>query len=187
MLHTTYEAPKRGFWSQIQRIKHKKRNFGVRYDVSSAKKGILELDTTYQAPKRGFRGQIQRIKHKKEDFSYFRVARKDQMEIFRASAWRRKTKWRIFVLPRGAERPNGVFSCFRATRKDQMENFYASAWRGKTQKRIFMLPRGAERPKKRVQVLQRGAERPKRDLSCFRVARKDQKEVLGVTAWRGKA
>ena len=77
------------------------------------------------------------------------------------------------MLPRGAERPNGVFSCFRAARKDQIENFYASAWRRKTKWRIFMLPRGAERPK--------------RDLSCFRVAQKDQKEVLGVTAWRGKA
>ena len=82
----------------------------------------------------------------KRDFSCFRVAQKDQMEDFRASAWRRKTKWRIFMLPRGAERPNGVFSCFCVARKDQMEDF-----------------------------------------SCFRVTRKDQKEVLGVTAWRGKA
>ena len=37
-LDTTYQAPKRGFGSWIQRIKHKK--------------GILELDTTYQAQKR---------------------------------------------------------------------------------------------------------------------------------------
>ena len=36
-------------------------------------------------------------------------------------------------------------------------------------------------------MLPRGAERPKRDFLCFRVARKDQKENLGVTAWRGKA
>jgi len=35
-------------------------------------------------------------------------------------------------------------------------------------------------------VLPRDAERPKRKFSCFRVARKDQKENLGVTAWRGK-
>ena len=27
MLHTTYQAQKRGFWSWIQRIKHKKRGF----------------------------------------------------------------------------------------------------------------------------------------------------------------
>ena len=38
MLHTTYQA--------------QKRNFGVRYNVSSTKKRILELDTTYQALKR---------------------------------------------------------------------------------------------------------------------------------------
>ena len=95
MLHTTYETLKKEFWSWIQRIKHKKEEFGVRYDVSSTKKGILELDTTYQAQKRGF--------------SYFRVARKGQKEIFHASAWRRKTKKRIFMLPRGAERPKKRF------------------------------------------------------------------------------
>jgi len=77
----------------------------------------LELDTTYQALKR--------------DFSYFRVARKDQMEDFHASAWRRKAKWRIFILPRGAERPNGDFSCFRVARKDQKEVLGVTAWRGK--------------------------------------------------------
>ena len=80
---------------------------------------------------------------------------------------------RIFILPRGAERPNGGFSCFRVAQKGQKEIFHASAWRGKTKWRIFVLPRGAERPNG--------------DFSCFRVARKDQKEVLGVTAWRGKA
>ena len=41
----------------------------------------------------------------KRDFSCFRVAQKDQKENFRASAWRGKTKKRIFMLPRGAERP----------------------------------------------------------------------------------
>ena len=35
-------------------------------------------------------------------------------------------------------------------------------------------------------MLPRGAERPKREFSCFRAAQKDQKEVLGVTARRGK-
>jgi len=55
----------------IQRIKHKKVKFGVRYDVSSIKKRILELDTMYQAPN--------------EDFSYFCAARKGQKENFRAS------------------------------------------------------------------------------------------------------
>jgi len=35
-------------------MKHQKENFGIRYNVSSAKKRILELDTTYQAQKRGF-------------------------------------------------------------------------------------------------------------------------------------
>ena len=69
-------------------------------------------------------------------FSCFRVARKDQMENFRASAWRGKTKWRIFVLPRGAERPNGEFSCFRVVQKDQKEIFRASARRRKTKKRF---------------------------------------------------
>ena len=33
----------------------------------------------------------------------------------------------------------------------------------------------------------RGAERPKREFSCFRVARKDQKEIFHASAWRGKA
>ena len=64
-------------------------------------------------------------------FSCFRVAQKGQMEFFHASAWRGKTKWRIFVLPRGAERPNGDFSCFRAARKDQKEILGVTAWRGK--------------------------------------------------------
>ena len=36
-------------------------------------------------------------------------------------------------------------------------------------------------------MLPRGAERPKRDFSCFRVARKDQKEDFHASAWRGKA
>ena len=45
----------------------------------------------------------------KRGFSYFRVARKDQKEDFRASAWRGKTKKRIFMLPRGAERPKKRF------------------------------------------------------------------------------
>ena len=72
----------------------------------------------------------------KRGFSSFRATRKGQKEIFHASAWRGKTKWRIFMLPRGAERPNGGFSCFRVARKDQMEDFHASAWRGKTKKRF---------------------------------------------------
>ena len=67
----------------------------------------------------------------KRDFSCFRVAQKDQMEDFRASAWRRKTKWRIFMLPRGAERPKRGFSYFRVARKDQKEIFHASARHGK--------------------------------------------------------
>ena len=70
----------------------------------------------------------------KREFSCFRVARKGQKENFRASAWRGKTKKRIFKLPRGAERPKREFSCFRVARKDQKENFHASAWRGKTKK-----------------------------------------------------
>ena len=49
-----------------------------------------------------------------------------------------------------------------------------------------MLPRDAERPKRRFFKLPRGAERPKRDFSCFRVARKDQKENFHASAWRGK-
>ena len=65
------------------------------------------------------------------EFSCFRVARKDQMEIFRASAWRRKTKWRIFMLPRDAERLKRDFSCFRVARKDQKEVLGVTAWRGK--------------------------------------------------------
>ena len=69
-------------------------------------------------------------------FSCFRVAQKDQMEFFHASAWRGKTKKRFFMLPRGAERPNGGFSCFRVAQKDQMEIFHASAWRRKTKKRF---------------------------------------------------
>ena len=72
----------------------------------------------------------------KRGFSCFRVAQKDQKEDFHASAWRRKTKWRIFVLPRGAERPNGEFSYFRVAQKDQMEIFRASAWRGKAKKKF---------------------------------------------------
>lgn len=39
------------------------------------------------------------------EFSCFRVAQKDQKEDFHASARRRKTKKRFFMLPRGAERP----------------------------------------------------------------------------------
>ena len=85
-------------------------------------------------------------KRPKREFSCFRVARKGQKENFHASAWRRKTKWRIFVLLRGAERPKREFSCFRvarkdqkrgfrcysAARKDQMEVLGVTAWRGKT-------------------------------------------------------
>ena len=67
----------------------------------------------------------------KREFSCFRVAQKDQKEIFHASAWCGKAKWRIFILPRGAERPNGEFSCFRVAQKDQMEVLGVTAWRGK--------------------------------------------------------
>ena len=35
-------------------------------------------------------------------------------------------------------------------------------------------------------MLPRDAERPKRDFSCFRVARKDQMEFFYASAWRGK-
>ena len=63
----------------------------------------------------------------KREFSCFRVAQKDQKEIFHASAWRGKTKKRIFMLPRDAERPKREFSCFRVARKDQKEDFHASA------------------------------------------------------------
>ena len=52
------------------------------------------------------------------EFSCFRAARKGQKEDFHASAWRRKTKKRIFVLPRGAERPKRGFRCYSAARKD---------------------------------------------------------------------
>lgn len=45
----------------------------------------------------------------KRDFSCFRVAQKGQMEIFHTSAWRGKTKWSFFMLPRGAERPKKRF------------------------------------------------------------------------------
>ena len=68
----------------------------------------------------------------KREFSSFRVARKGQIENFQASAWRGKTKWRIFMLLRGAERPKKDFSCFRATRKGQKEILGVTAWRGKT-------------------------------------------------------
>ena len=72
----------------------------------------------------------------KRDFSCFRVAQKDQKENFRASAWRGKTKKRIFMLPRDAERPKREFSCFRVTRKDQKENLGVTARRGKTKWRF---------------------------------------------------
>ena len=159
-----YQAQKRGIWGQIRRIKHKKEDFGVRYNVSSAKKRILELDTTYQALKK--------------EFSCFRVAQKGQMEVFHASAWRGKTKWRIFVLPRGAERPNGEFSCFRVARKDQKEVFHASARRGKTKKEGLGVTARRRKTKKRFQVLQRGAERPKRDFRCYSAARKDLNKLV---------
>jgi len=40
-------------------------------------------------------------------FSYFRAARKDQMEKKRASERLRKTKWRKNMLLSDSERPNG--------------------------------------------------------------------------------
>ena len=71
-------------------------------------------------------------KRPKRDFSCFRVARKGQKENFHTSAWRGKTKKKIFMLLRGAERPNGDFSCFRVARKDQIEVLGVTARRGKT-------------------------------------------------------
>ncbi|MFC2653985.1 MAG: hypothetical protein ACFN0J_04610, partial [Segatella salivae] len=53
-------------------------------------------------------------------------------------------------------------------------------------KGILELDTTYQAPKKRIFMLPRGAKRPKRGFSCFCVARKDQKEILGVTAWRGK-
>ena len=80
------------------------------------------------------------------EFSCFRVAQKDQKEIFHASAWRGKTKWRIFMLPRGAERPKRGFSCFRVARKDQKRGFrcYSVAQKGLNKLviccRVYSLP-----------------------------------------------
>ena len=90
------------------------------------------------------------------------------------------------MLPRDAERPKRDFSCFRVAQKGQKENFRASAWRGKTKKRIFMLLRGAERPKKDFSCFRVTRKGQKEDFRCYSAARKDQKEVLGVTARRGK-
>ena len=70
-------------------------------------------------------------------FSCFRVAQKDQKEDFHASAWRRKTKKRIFKLPRGAERPKREFSCFRVARKSQKENFRCYSVARKDQKEVL--------------------------------------------------
>ena len=44
------------------------------------------------------------------EFSSFRVARKDQMEIFHASARHGKTKWRFFMLPT-FRRCSGLIQC----------------------------------------------------------------------------
>ena len=68
----------------------------------------------------------------KRDFSCFRVAQKDQMEDFHASARRGKAKKRFFMLLRGAERPKREFSYFRVARKDQKEILGVTARRGKT-------------------------------------------------------
>jgi len=52
----------------------------------------LGLDTTYQALKRGFFMLPRGAERPKREFSCFRVARKDQKEVFHASARRGKTK-----------------------------------------------------------------------------------------------
>ena len=68
----------------------------------------------------------------KREFRCYSVARKGQKEIFHASAWRGKTKKRIFVLLRGAERPKRDFRCYSAARKGQKEVLGVTARRGKT-------------------------------------------------------
>ena len=90
------------------------------------------------------------------------------------------------MLPRGAERPKREFSCFRVTRKDQKEDFHVSAWRAKAKKKIFMLLRGAERPKKDFSSFRVARKGQKENFRCYSATRKGQKEVLGVTARRGK-
>ena len=82
----------------------------------------------------------------KRGFSYFRATRKDQKEVFHASAWRGKTKKRFFMLLRGAERPKREFSCFRVARKDQKRGFrcYSVARKGLNKLisccRVYSLP-----------------------------------------------
>ena len=85
----------------------------------------------------------------KRDFSCFRVAQKGQKENFRASAWRGKTKKRIFMLPRGAERPKRGFSCFRAARKDQKRGFRCYSAAQKDQKEVLGVTARRGKTKKR--------------------------------------
>ena len=85
----------------------------------------------------------------KREFSYFRVARKDQMKKFHASAWRGKAKKRIFMLPRGAERPKRGFSCFRAARKDQKRGFRCYSAAQKDQKEVLGVTARRGKTKKR--------------------------------------
>jgi len=85
----------------------------------------------------------------KREFSCFRVARKDQMKKFHASAWRGKAKKRIFMLPRGAERPKRGFSCFRAARKDQKRGFRCYSAAQKDQKEVLGVTARRGKTKKR--------------------------------------
>ena len=55
---------------------------------------------------------------RKRDFWCLSVARKDEKEIFGASAWRGKTNKRFLVLKRGAERQKRDFRCLSVARKD---------------------------------------------------------------------
>ena len=85
----------------------------------------------------------------KREFSCFRVAQKDQMKKFHASAWRGKAKKRIFMLPRGAERPKRGFSCFRAARKDQKRGFRCYSAAQKDQKEVLGVTARRGKTKKR--------------------------------------
>ena len=49
-----------------------------------------------------------------------------------------------------------------------------------------MLPRDAERPKREFSYFRVARKGQKENFRCYSVTRKDQKEVLGVTARRGK-
>ena len=111
----------------------------------NTKWNFFALLLTSETPNETFFMLLHTSETPNETFSCFCTRQKHQMELFRASAHDRNTKWNFFALLHTTETPNETFSCFCTWQKHQMELFRASERLRKSKWRIFVLLHASEK------------------------------------------